>query len=89
MEMVVWIVMGYFILLFILGWIFYYLSFPYWERKGFWEKFTWIGFITMCKKIDKIAEPGKTYAKISCYLLNISLILFIAIILILKLLRLF
>ena len=45
MELIVWITIVIALVGFIVGWIFYYLSFPYWERNGFWEKFTWIGFI--------------------------------------------
>ena len=79
----------FFIFLMIIGWLFYYMSFPYWRRKDFREKYTWVGFIVMCKKINKIPKPGKTYAKIASYILGLSPIIFIILLLILKFFNLF
>lgn len=89
MELIVWIVSSVILIGFIVGWIFYYLTFPYWQRRGFWEKFTWVGFISMSKKMKTMKEPGRTYARIAFYFLNLTPIAFILFLLLFNLLKLF
>ena len=72
-----------------IGWIFYYMSWPYWNRKDFWEKYTWVGLIVMFKKIKNMQEPGKTYAKISQFMLTYVIFFLIFSLIILKLLKIF
>ena len=72
MEIMFWVVFVCAIICFVIGWFFYYLSFPYWERKDIWEKYTWIGVISMSKRINRMREPGKTYAKTAYYFLNFT-----------------
>jgi hypothetical protein len=59
------------------GWFFYYLSFPYWKRRDYWDAVTWIGFITMTKHITRMKEPGKTYAKLAASILSITSLIFL------------
>lgn len=72
---------------FIIGWSYYYKTFPYWERKDFWEKYTWIGFITMYRKMKNFSEPGRTYARQATFFLNLGPVVVILMIILLNLVR--
>jgi len=81
-----WQIILIFLLAMVIGYVFYYMSFPYWKRKDFWEKYTWVGIITMYKKIDTMVEPGKKYSTIAGMIFGVTPILFILLIVVLKLL---
>ena len=70
-----------------IGWTFYYLSWPYWRRKDFWEKYTWMGVIAMSNKIKYMSEPGRTYSKISQFMLIHIIIIWWAILILIALLN--
>lgn len=69
---------------FLIGWLFYFATFPYWERKSLFESLTWMGFIAMITKTRNMQEPGKTYAKISSFILCSAPVILVLGLLILK-----
>jgi len=73
----------------IIGGILYYLSFPYWKGKNFWDKYTTLGFFTMIGHYNhnNIPEPGKTYAKWCLRILIVSPLLYIIISIVLKIIH--
>ena len=75
------------VLLMMVGTFFYYRSFPYWKRRDYWDRFTWIGVITMSRQISRMQEPGKTYAKFSLNLMGCTPLVFILLLLVFKLLH--
>ena len=72
-----------FILLMITGWTYYFIALKFWKKKSFWM-YTGIGPIIMYQKLKQIPEPGRTYIKISLYILGISPILFVISLLLIK-----
>jgi len=75
-------------IMFAVGWFFYYLSFPYWKRSDFLDRFTWMGIFTLAHQLKNMKEPGKRYAKLCLFFLNFTPVFLIATLLILKFLNL-
>jgi hypothetical protein len=74
-----------FVLFILLAWIFYFLSLPYWKRKDFWEKYTWVGYVVMLRKMKNMREPGRILAKISAFFMIGGPILFVLAAIVLRL----
>ena len=78
-----WTIVTVFLVLFTVGWFFYFLTLKYWKRKGFFEKYTWIGIIALSKRWRNLEQPGRTYARIALFILELTPVLLIIMLLLL------